>query len=1035
MLIQGPVTVGDQSDIDGNVIFDALPAGQYTLTVRRRGYRVVKRSFTVDPEESVKIDVALASISEPKEIASVVVHNSVDGNSSIDFTNPIRVLSPSLNSALDDLPGLSLVQGNEPGATQTLSILGHDPSATAVSLDGIPLNVPGTAFNFSTLDSDVLDHLLIAYGPSGSGEGGSVTLRTLDPTSTWQTGLDADTASFGRSFLSLSEQGTDGRLAVAYKQAFRSNGSSLSGDTYEDSSGLDYFHAGDLITRGDALKISYHTSSSNSLSVTSIDSSSYADALCTLYTNPLPCGYGPGNYSTGAFRLSAISDAFSAGSTSWIASEYVYAADTNVNLWNQLIAGERVPFASSYGQATAGLSLSGDVPLGERDDITVQTSINSLALNSSANTPSNVESGTQTLHYSNVLIKDRHHVSRNLQASLTAQQTSVSGTKGAISGQAEATFDNSATQTTSLGIFVGRGINPDGSETLLTPPGLLQYNCTARTATGLAPGDPIDTNSLNALSATWNDQLPQAELTIQAYDQGERHGSLTALVNGTAFPPTLFFPGYFAAAQQLYQLSTNCGRTSQLDPSNFYFATTVSDVTLLYQGIRVEAEIPVERAIDLRGSLSLNRVAAWSSDPRLENPLTIFRPGQQIQGVPFATAYLSASYKPLIPTIPQIYVGARYTGYDGPSFLPPNVTADAALVQHLQYGELSLLVNNLFNAYAGRFVTPLYAVPLITTSGAAVPGTATPNEPRTITVSYTVGIGPNADVESSAGRGFGEESGADESLAPGYLLEKWPLTRPSDPFRRNNGSACTRERARDADNVVTPLEQLIARIDSSKTAAGYPQTLPSSFAVPSGVSYLHTPGGYALRLFTTKLSTINAFLSCQLIHIGTQGNAQAAGLPYPPTSSLTSASFYYTPSVGFYFIQVPQAKGLAQNFRTYQLPTTPPLAPFALVAGSTCLPDLQPIAQRLLSELKSFFAEEAPMSGSTEDWQITRHRSEKGLWYELKSDDLGSVTSLINCGRIDSAGRKQLEDLGWGGGGANEFNFTRSLGLYIVSGS
>lgn len=1035
VLLQGPVTVGDQSDVDGKLTFGALPAGRYTLTVRRAGYRPATRSFDIDPDAKIEIDVQLVSANELKEIAVVTVHSSsASGNSTIDSGSAIRILSPTLTYALGNEPGLTVLQNTEPGGTQTVSILGHDPTATAVSLDGIPLNVPGTAYNFGSLDSDVLDGLSIGYGPSGSFGGGAINLRTMEPTSSWQTGLDADVATFGRSFLSLSEQGTDGRLGVAYKQAFRSNASPLNDDVYKDSSGLDYLHDGDLITRGYALKLNYRIGNSDSLSVTSINSSSYTDLVCTLYTNPLPCGYGPGNYSTGTFHLSAIADSFFAGSTSWTASGYHYTSSTASNLWNLLLGGLRVPLGTSNQQVTDGFSVTGDIPVSSRDDFMIQASANSLSLNANDYSPSTSEASYQTLHSTNFSIKDRHRVSNHLQATLIGQVSSVTGTPGGLSLQANATLRNSDTQTTTFDGFVGRGINPDGSNTLLTPPALLEYNCTSQTATGSAPGDSISANSLAAVSATWQDQLPRGEVTLQLYDQDEKHGSLTALVNGTAFQPSLFFPGYFATAKQIYQLPTNCGHGSQINPNNFYFYTTVSNVDFLYQGMRLEAELPLERVISLHASIALNRVAAWSSDPRLKNPLSVFQAGRQVQGLPFASAYLSASYKPLTLTQPEVYVGVRYTGYDGPSLLPPNLVTDAAIVQRVDHGEISLLVNNVFNAYAGKFVTPRYAVPMFTAGGGTIAGIAVPNEPRTVTAAYTVGIGPNANVESSVSRSIGQETGASESLVSGYLLVKWPLTKPADPFLRNNGSACTPERARIADGVVTPFRALIAAIEANRSTVGYPETLPSSLLMPPGASYLRVGNSYVVALETSKVSSINAFLSCQLIHVGTQSNAQAAHLPYPPQASLRSVTFYYSPDIGFYYIQIPPEKGEAQKFRTYQLPSAPPSDPFAIVGGNACLPELKPVAQKLLSELQSFFARATPTSGSTEDWTITQHHAAKGFWYELKSDDLGTITSIINCGRVSSVGRKELEALGWGGVGSNEFNFSPSLGLYILSG-
>jgi hypothetical protein len=385
VILHGPTNLSDVTDIDGTVTFETMSPGQYTLSIRRVGYQPVTKSFTVESDQSVTIDVRLVKSTELRQIAVVTVRasNSAGAYSLID-SSAIRILSPSLNAALSDIAGIEVIQGNEPGAPQRLSIYGHDPTATAVSLDGIPLNMPGTAFNFAALDSDLLDRMTVGYGPSGSAEGGSVSLRTLDPTTAWQTGFEADTASFGRSFWSLSEQGTSGPLALAYRQAFRSNGSPLDNDIFEDSSGLTYPHAGDATIRGDALKLTYKTSSSNTLSLTSIDSTSYADALCTTFTNEVPCGYGPGNSSTGSFHLFAGSDAFSAGSSNWLASIYGYTDYTNVNLWNQVLSGQHFPFYGANNGSTKGAALVGNIPLLSNDNLTIRADSNTLNIESTA---------------------------------------------------------------------------------------------------------------------------------------------------------------------------------------------------------------------------------------------------------------------------------------------------------------------------------------------------------------------------------------------------------------------------------------------------------------------------------------------------------------------------------------------------------------------------------------------------------------------------------------------------------------------------
>ena len=138
--------------------------------------------------------------------------------------------------------------------------------------------------------------------------------------------------------------GLTGRFAITYKQAFRANTSPLDGATFLDSSGLDYVHSRPDDTRGMAMKAIYSIGHNDALTLTSIDSSLYGDALCTTFTNPLPCGYGPGNFYTGAFHLFDVSNQVGIGPGSLTGSVFTYSSSTNGNFSNQIFDGTRIPF-------------------------------------------------------------------------------------------------------------------------------------------------------------------------------------------------------------------------------------------------------------------------------------------------------------------------------------------------------------------------------------------------------------------------------------------------------------------------------------------------------------------------------------------------------------------------------------------------------------------------------------------------------------------------------------------------------------------
>ncbi len=114
---------------------------------------------------------------------------------SIDQNSPQRRLSDDLAGALNKLSGVSVTTcSDDSDATQTISLEGHDPSQTALTLDGIPLNAPGIAGNLRGFATDLFQGASVHTGAALGGLGGSVNFTTLQPTLSWM----SQTAALGR---------------------------------------------------------------------------------------------------------------------------------------------------------------------------------------------------------------------------------------------------------------------------------------------------------------------------------------------------------------------------------------------------------------------------------------------------------------------------------------------------------------------------------------------------------------------------------------------------------------------------------------------------------------------------------------------------------------------------------------------------------------------------------------------------------------------------------------------------------------------
>lgn len=1027
VLLSGAVTVSDLSDVDGEVEFDSLDAGDYRVVVRRQSYGEVTQRFHADAGSVMRIAVEMAGSHQGlRQIASIVVRTSNrDGRYALSLGDAISALQATNESALSAVPGLdftSRLTSNEP---LYASIEGRSPSQTTLTLDGLPLNVPGMAFNLENLDLDLIDRLSLAYG--GSGDAAAVSFRTIDPSTTWQSHVDGSIGGFGRSFLATSQQGSFGRLGVALQRDVRSNTSPLDGMIYEDASGLSYPHAANSVQSGDLLKLRYDAGR-NAVFFTDIDSHQKADLACNTFTNVLPCGYGPGNSMDGWFRLMSASVQSAIGQSSWSAVAFSSASGNDANFANLIVDGLVLPTMVSDAIGSRGFSIKGEVPI-ERHELSIAAERAQVKTSQSAASAGQPLQSARAFGFDRMSLSDRTALSKKSEISAGLSLANVSDAGTAIGDNLNVLLRHSLSETSSLSLSAGKTFTPDGSTALLSSPLALQFDCMAKTAMGTAPGDPAGTSSFMEARYTFDKQLAAGEFTVQGYIDDERNASAGVLVNGSAFAPNLFPAGYLQAAQQLYALPTNCGANAVLSRDNLYFATTIAGLHSVYAGLHAQFDVPISPRVVVESNASWMRAAAWSEDPRVTNSLTLFRQGGQLRGAPQLSGYLSARYRAPWPSGAQFFVGAQYSGFGNANALPPNTRLNAAAVLPLEHGALSVLVDNILNTYAGVFAATRWAMPFTAADRAMVPGIAQPYEPRTLTVAYSFGIGSNARANNDVARSFQPKAGED-TLAPGLLLEKWPLTKPDNAFLRNTGARCGATQSRTADEVLYPLAALVAKLDSSKDRSQVLRS-PVKFG-KTEVEFAPVPGSYALAIRTTKVSVANAIFECGLIHVGVPLNAQSAHLPYPAVQSFVGITFYYTPVIGIYFIQYPPQKGVAQKFRLYSLPASAPPSPFAVNSSAVCLPELRGTAVKLLSELQKYIAANTPNANIAPDWTIVHHQGSSGVWLELRSDEIGAQTAILNCAHVARATTEELKTRGISGA-RGSFNYSASAGLYILS--
>ena len=73
-----------------------------------------------------------------------------------------------ISDLLQSIPGATVIRSGPVGATASLFVRGGESDYTKVLLDGIPLNQPGGAFEFSSLAATDLDHIEVVRGPQSA---------------------------------------------------------------------------------------------------------------------------------------------------------------------------------------------------------------------------------------------------------------------------------------------------------------------------------------------------------------------------------------------------------------------------------------------------------------------------------------------------------------------------------------------------------------------------------------------------------------------------------------------------------------------------------------------------------------------------------------------------------------------------------------------------------------------------------------------------------------------------------------------------
>lgn len=1043
VLLDGPVITSEFTGENGRVRFTEVPDGIYRARVAARGFQAVtSENFEVTNGKVVTVTVALAANTNTtglKTIASVTSKSSASvSTTTIDANSAQRKLSDTLADALGKLSGVTVAtSSNDSDATQTVSLEGQDPSQTALTLDGIPLNAPGTAGNMRGIATDLFTRSSVSFGPQVGGLAGGVNFNTLSPTLSWQSQLSVSAGSYGKNNYSFGETGSLGKVGIAMMHSYRLSPSLLDGQTFLDTSGLDYSHDGDNQQIGSLLKLRYQPSDNQTLTGTFMHSVSGSQLVCAQMSGPLPCGYGPGNSFDSKFDMYSLSDSALAGETQLQFAAYGMRNSSTRNELDRYVAGVAQPTGSSQSMRTNGFSFNAILPSRDRHTI----SISAYTSNSSSSfTPLVAQAAPfvfpgQTASYSAVTVNDSVRANTKLRFNDSVGISHATNAPGSLLVGLGTQWSPTTEDTYALSYNIGGVAAHAGRFGVLSDPSSLRIDCSGNVAYGNAPGDEPGASSSTSARLSYTHKMRAGLLSTSFYRQVQNDVLLPTQVNGSVLASSgMFPPNYFGDVYTNF--TTACGGPPPFSPADTsrytYFATPIGGVRRVYEGAQISGFFTLGNLV-AQPYYDTQVAKALSGDVRLNNAYSITIPGSQLPNVPLHRAGVTLDYK-----APHSYLewlaDANYTGANNGQNLPAYTTVDLGANLHLTRGDLTVAASNIFNTYAGTFAGSQWAVPYTTLGGMKIATIARPNSPQQVSVTYTVRFGqgaPQQDTRSmlaqqaEGGRGPGGRGGFRGFGAP------LPDTPPADPFALNSTPLCTADAQKAAKPLLDALRSYTQQIEKTKSGTSYPATVPAANIPGLNVQYHPLGTSYALSITMTQTAQLRSLFGCTTFHSADEQTAAQRKLYVPAAGAgmFFRPAVTFMPSVGLYFVRRPPQAG-AETFRMYALPAAPPAAPFQVHNVSTlCTAEMHTAAQTALAQLQAHFTNG---SAPAPAWTITPHTATGGTWYSLEPADISSIPAILSCGHVAAASRDDLTKRGLDGSAPPSLSYTPSLGLYLV---
>ncbi len=842
VFLTGAMLVSALTQKSGTVKYTEVPTGIYRVRVLRRGYDGARSNeFEVLDGKDVTVKFAMIPSqiggrqngSNLRVIGAVTVRSNVQINTNdISDESPIRRISDSMMDALDKLAGVSVNQdSNDPDSTVTVSLNGHDESQTAISVDGIPMGMPGTATNMRGMNSDLFSGASVSFAPTAAGLGGGVNFRTIEPTQSWNEKFSTTYGTYDRWNYSFQATGSVGALGIAVQHTDRGANNPLTFQDYEDSSGITYPHGGFSDNLGDLVKLRYRVADLGTVTAAFIDSNSSISQLCTAWVTVLPCGIGPDNNRYSKFQFGYVTGATLIGNVAFTATAFSITSKNLLDDLNEYVDDVPNPLETLSQSRTNGYSFNASVGH-NKHTLTLTGNIESALTDFTplTLTPYVVHSGiginAKQLNFADS-IKSTDKLNLNFNSSLA----DTSGVGYSVLGGGGATWRPTGNDTMQLALNLGSAQPPPTLPRTFSDPTTARFNCDAGTSIISGPGDSgAERQSSTSYNLDWTHLWRTGQITVNAFSQSQIGQTINALVNAAGEPADYFPAGYIGSIGQTWSAPTICGSTP-FNPNGVYVNEPIAGTARAYKGVDISGRIALGPNVVMLPTYTLNDAILVAADSRLTSAESTSIVGDQLPGRPIHRAGITFDAE-LPHNGFELLANAQYTGSNNNRYLDPYTTVSWGISHTFGPGRLTLFETNAFNAESGEFSTLLYANPVPVSGGGVVFFAANPLLPRTISLNYTAAVGKGAqkspstlaNVARMAAREGGGGGGAPNVGGPGGGGRGGPgafrrnvLPQGGDPFAlATDNPLCNAEAQEIAKPLLDGLRAYVAAYENKQ---------------------------------------------------------------------------------------------------------------------------------------------------------------------------------------------------------------------------